>query len=37
MRKTNDETIPDDVKSQLMQFARAGISVAVMLGETYLR
>ncbi|MFP4622472.1 MAG: L-fucose isomerase, partial [Bacteroidales bacterium] len=36
VQDSNDETIPEDVKSQLLQFARAGIAVAVMQGESYL-
>jgi L-fucose/D-arabinose isomerase len=31
-----DEAIPDDVKDRLLSFARAGLSVAIMRGKSYL-
>lgn len=31
-----DETIPDDVRGQLLQFARAGLAVSLMRGKAYL-
>jgi len=31
-----DENIPDDVKDRLLDFARAGVAVAIMRGKSYL-
>jgi len=36
VQDSGDETIPDDVKQKLLQFARAGLAVATMKGKSYL-
>lgn len=36
VQDVNDETIPEDVKIKLLNFARAGLAVATMKGKSYL-
>ena len=36
VQDADDETIPDDVRDRLLQFARAGLAVALMRGRSYL-
>ncbi|MCL4561712.1 MAG: L-fucose isomerase [Chloroflexi bacterium] len=36
IQDAGDETIPEDVKARLLQFARAGLAVAEMRGKSYL-
>jgi L-fucose isomerase len=36
VQDAGDEVIPDDVKEKLLRFARAGLSVALMRGKSYL-
>lgn len=36
VQDADDNTIPEDVKEQLLQFTRAGIAVATMRGKSYL-
>jgi len=36
VQEAGDTTIPDDVKQKLLQFARAGLAVAIMRGKSYL-
>nr|MCW1092319.1 L-fucose isomerase [Streptococcus anginosus] len=36
VQDADDETIPDDVRGRLLDFAKAGLAVAQMRGEAYL-
>ncbi|MFC2116636.1 L-fucose isomerase [Bacteroidota bacterium] len=36
VQDNNDESIPEDVKEKLLAFTRAGLSVAIMKGKSYL-
>lgn len=36
VKDADDNTIPEDVKAKLLQFARAGLAVALMKGKSYL-
>ena len=36
VQDTGDETIPDDVRAKLLQFARAGLAAATIRGASYL-
>lgn len=36
VQEVNDNEIPEDVKAKLIQFARAGLAVAIMKGKSYL-
>ncbi|SMB98419.1 L-fucose isomerase [Thermanaeromonas toyohensis ToBE] len=36
VQDAGDTTIPEDVKQKLLQFARAGLAVAIMRGKSYL-
>lgn len=36
VQDANDEAIPDDVKEKILRFVKAGISVAIMKGKSYL-
>ncbi len=36
VQDTGDQTIPDDVKTKLLRFAKAGLAVATMKGKSYL-
>ena len=36
VQDSNDKTIPDDVRDKILRFCRAGLSVAIMRGKSYL-
>ena len=36
VQDADDETIPDEVRNRLLDYARAGLAVAIMKGRSYL-